>query len=287
MAKTNTQASRPTAVQQRLEDLIRENRVTIAVVFPAIGAAMLVASAEGLLGPLAYNPLLILTGTMVMRSPLIIGLLPQVDRRTVGWLAVLVAYTYAIELVGVRTDWPYGGFEYGIELGPMLAGEIPLALPLFFIPLVLNAVLFTLLVLEDRAATRVTRLVAAIAAVIAIDLVLDPAAVAIGFWAFTPPGPYYGVPVSNYVGWLISGTVAVVLVDAAFDRQALRERVATCEFLLDDLVSFILLWGGVNLLYGNWVAAGVAGAFCAGLLRTDRYDIAMLWTAMPSIGRRN
>ncbi len=87
------------------------------------------------------------------------------------------------------------------------------------------------------------RVPVAIVAVVAIDLVLDPAAVAIGFWAFVPPGVYYGVPVSNYVGWVISGTVAVVLVDLAFDREAVLERVRDCEFVLDDLVSFVLLWG--------------------------------------------
>ncbi|MFP8952130.1 bisanhydrobacterioruberin hydratase [Natrialbaceae archaeon A-arb3/5] len=270
-------------VQRRLEAIIRENRFTIAVIFPFVGAVTLVASAEGLLPePLAYNPLLILFGTFVMRSPLLVGLLPRIGWWALGCLGVLTAYTYAIEIVGVRTDWPYGAFEYAISLGPMLLGEVPLALPLFFIPLVLNAYLLTLLVLGPRAASPIVRLPVAIAAVVAVDLVLDPAAVAIGFWEFIPPGVYYGVPVSNYVGWIISGTVAVVLVDLAFDRTDLLERVRNCEFILDDLVSFVLLWGTINLLYGNWAAAGVAVLFCLGLFSTDRYDREMVRTALPS-----
>ena len=273
------------AVQRRLETVVRENRFTIAVVFPVVGAVMLVASAAGLLPPpLAYNPLAIFFGTFVMRSPLLVGLLPRIDGRALGCLGVLTAYTYAIELVGVRTDWPYGAFEYAIRLGPMLFGELPLALPLFFVPLVLNAYLLTLLVLEGRSANPLVRLPVAIAAVVAIDLVLDPAAVAIGFWAYAGGGPYYGVPLSNYAGWLVSGTVAVVLVDLAFDRDPLLERVRTCEFLLDDLVSFVLLWGTINVLYGNWLAAGVAGLFCLGLLRTDRYDRDLLRSAIPGVG---
>ncbi|MDF9744192.1 bisanhydrobacterioruberin hydratase [Natrinema salsiterrestre] len=269
-------------VQRCLEALVRENRFTIAVVFPVIGAITLVGSAlEILPEPLAYNPLLILFGTLVMRSPLVVALLPTFDRRAVGFLGILTGYTYAIELVGVRTDWPYGAFEYGIRLGPMLGGEVPLALPLFFVPLVLNAYLLTLLVLRERATRVLPRLLAAIAAVVAVDLVLDPAAVAIGFWAYVPPGGYYGVPASNYWGWLLSGTVAVVLVDLAFDRDAVLERVRTCEFALDDLVSFVLLWGTINVLFGNWLAAGVAGLFCLGLLRTDRYGPEMVIGALP------
>ncbi|ELZ17649.1 bisanhydrobacterioruberin hydratase [Natrinema limicola] len=263
-------------VQRRLEALIRENRFTIAVVFPVIGAVTLVASAEGLLPPLlSYNPLLILFGTLVMRSPLVVALLPELDRRALVPLVVLTAYTYAIELVGIQTGWPYGTFEYGIRLGPMLGGDVPLALPLFFVPLVLNAYLLTLLALGARAGRLIPRAFSAITAVLAIDLVLDPAAVAIGFWSYVPPGGYYGVPASNYWGWLLSGAIAVVLVDLAFDRAAVRERVRTCEFALDDLVSFVLLWGTINALYGQWLAAGVAGLFCLVLLRTERYDLSI------------
>ncbi|AHG00081.1 carotenoid biosynthesis protein [Halostagnicola larsenii XH-48] len=270
------------AVQRRLEALVREHRFTIAVVFPIVGAVTLLASAAGLVpAPFAYNPLFLLFGTAVMRSPLVVGLLPRIDRRALGLLAFLTAYTYAIEMVGVRTDWPYGAFEYSIQLGPMLFGEVPLALPLFFVPLVLNAYLLTLLVLEELADSALVRLPVAILAVVAVDLVLDPGAVAIGFWAYDPAGSYYGVPVSNYLGWLLSGTVAVVLVDIAFDRSALRARVDDCEFVLDDLVSFVLLWGTINVLYGNWLAVGVALLFGGGLLQTDRYDLETLASSLP------
>ncbi len=284
---TSVRETTRTDVERRLEAAIRDNRFTIAVVFPVVGATLLVASAEGLLPePLSYNPLLILFGTLVMRSPLVVGLLPRIGRWAVGCLGVLVAYTYLIEAVGVDTGWPYGAFEYTIQLGPMLFGEIPLALPLFFVPLVLNAYLLTLLVLRGWADNVAARLGTAIATVVAIDLVLDPAAVAIGFWAYLPPGAYYGVPASNYAGWLVSGTVAVVLVDLAFDRTALLERVHSCEFVLDDLVSFVLLWGTINVLYGNWIAAAIAGAFCVGLLGTGRYDREMLRTVVPSVASR-
>lgn len=270
------------AIQARLEDVIRENRFTVAVVFPTVGAVTLVASAEGLLPDvLAYNPLLILFGTLVMRSPLIVGVLPQIDRRALGALGILTVYTYLIEAVGVRTGWPYGAFEYTIQLGPMLFGEVPLALPLFFVPLVANAYLLTLLLLGERADSTPLRFGSALVTVLAVDAILDPAAVAVGFWTFVPPGPYYGVPLSNYLGWALSGAVGVVLVDLAFDRTALLARVHECVFVLDDLVSFVLLWGTINLLYTNWVAAAVAGAFVAGLLQTGRYDRSLLRTALP------
>ncbi|WP_254769165.1 bisanhydrobacterioruberin hydratase [Salinilacihabitans rarus] len=282
-ATTRAGDSRREALQRRLDALIRENRFTIAVVFPLVGAVTLVASAEGLLPPaLSFDPLLILFGTLVMRSPLVVGLLPRIGRRALACLGLLVAYAYAVEFVGVRTGWPYGHFEYGVDLGPMVAGEVPLGLPVFFVPLVLNAYLLTLLTLRGRAASTPLRLGVALAAVLAVDLVLDPGAVALGFWAYEPPGPYYGVPASNYAGWLLSGAVAVVLVDLAFDRAALLDRVRDCEFVLDDLVSFVLLWGGVNALYGNPIPVALAVGFGAALARTDRYDVQFLRTGLPA-----
>ncbi|MDZ5809828.1 bisanhydrobacterioruberin hydratase [Halorubrum sp. AD140] len=254
-----------------LDRTVRENRFTIAVLFPLVGAVALVGSAEGWVPePLAFNPWFVLFGVLVMRSPLVVGVLPAVDRRALGWVGVLIAYTYAIELVGVATGWPYGSFEYTVSLGPMVGG-VPLALPVFFIPLVANAYLLCLLLLGPRASNGWVRLLAVIAAVVAMDVVLDPGAVALGFWSFGG-GAFYGVPLSNYAGWVVSATVAVVTLDRAFAGTTLRDRLRDCEFMLDDMVSFVILWGGINLWYGNLLSVAVAAAFGVGLLRADRFD---------------
>jgi putative membrane protein len=260
-------------VEAELDDLVRENRFTIAVVFPLMGAVLLVASRETLLPPgLNFNPYLIIFGTLVMRLPLVAGLAPLVDRRAAAGLLLLTAYSYGIEYVGVLTGFPYGNFEYGVELGPMLLDTVPLGLPVFFFPLVVNAYLLCLLLLGPRTESALVRLPAVIAVVLLMDLVLDPGAVALTFWTYDPSGTYYGVPWSNYAGWVLSATVAVVTLDAAFERSGLRERLRECEFMLDDLVSFVVLWGLINAYFGNWIPVVLAGLLGAGLLATDRFD---------------
>lgn len=257
----------------RLEQIIDRNRVTIAGVVPVVGAVILIASAEGLLPEyLAYNAALLLAGTLVMRSPVLVGAAPLVDLRALALLAVLIAYTYGIELVGVATGIPYGAFEYGIDLGPMVQG-VPLGLPLFYLPLVLNAYLLTVLAFDRLSERRSIRILIAISVVIAIDLVLDPAAVAIGFWAFDAGGTYYGVPLSNYLGWLLSATISVILLDLAVDIDVLRHRADTCPFILDDFVSFVLLWGTINLVYLQLIPVLIAGGLLFGLLATGRYEV--------------
>ena len=258
------------------ERLVRENRFTVAVVFPLVGGALLVASAEGWLPPaLAFNPLLVLVGVTVMRSPLLAAIAPVVDRRAGAGLLALTAYAYAVEYVGVTTGIPYGEFAYGVALGPTVGG-VPVGLPVFFIPLVLNAYLLVLLLLGRTADRPGVRLTSVAAAVVAVDLVLDPGAVSLGFWYYLDGGAFYGVPLSNFAGWAVSAAVSVAVVDLTFDREALLARVDDAEFALDDLVSFVVLWGGVNCWFGNWAAVGVAAAFGLGLVRTDRFDARLL-----------
>ncbi|MFB6074637.1 MAG: bisanhydrobacterioruberin hydratase [Haloarculaceae archaeon] len=273
--------------QARLDGFVHDNRFTVAVVFPLVGAVGLVASEAGWLpAPLAFSPTLLLFGTAVMRLPLAAGLAPLVDRRAVLALTALVAYAYVIETAGVLTGFPYGSFEYGVALGPMLGGVVPAALPVFFVPLVANSYLLCLLLLGDRADSAAVRLPAVVAAVVAVDLVLDPAAVGLGFWGYGG-GPYYGVPLSNYAGWVLSAVVSAVLLDRAFDRTAVVQRVRDCEFALDDLVSFVLLWGAINAWFGNWLAVGVAGLFFAGILRIGRFDFALQDVIPPWLAGRD
>lgn len=252
--------------------LIRRNRVTVAVVFPVVGAALLLASAEGWLPPpLAFHPALVLFGTLVMRSPLLAGVAPLFDRRATAGVLALAAYAYLIEYVGVSTGVPYGEFRYGVELGPTVVG-VPVGLPVFFVPLAMNAYLLCLLLLGRRAERTGLRLAAVAATVVGLDGVLDPGAVALGFWVYPDGGAFYGVPASNYAGWVLSAAVAVVVLDAAFDRRELRARLDRCEFMLDDMVSFVLLWGVVNARFGNWLPVAGAALLGVGLLRTDRFD---------------
>ena len=259
----------------RLDALVLENRFTIAVVFPVTGAVLLTASAfepAWLPEVLVFHPLLILLGTLVMRLPLVAGLAPLVDRRAAVALGLLTVYAYGIEFVGILTGWPYGAFTYGVSLGPMLAGEVPLGLPIFFVPLVVNSYLLCTLLLGDRAASAWLRVPVVIGTVLAVDLVLDPGAVALGFWDYGG-GVYYGVPRSNYEGWVLSATVAVLALDRAFDWSDLRKRLRSCPFMLDDMVSFVVLWGAINAVFGNWLPVAIAGLFGTGLLVTDRFDV--------------
>lgn len=139
-----------------------------------------------------------------------------------------------------------------------MLGEVPLALPLLFLPIAANAYLLAGFALGFGRPRRLARIGLGVAILVGLDLLLDPAAVALGFWSYAAGGAYYGVPLTNVLGWVLSASVVIIGLDATLDRARLAERRSTCPFMLDDLVSFALLWGVVAAMYGLIVPPALA-----------------------------
>lgn len=258
-------------IENNIDRLVSENRFTIAALFPLFGCLMMILSSDwsGMPRILSFNPILILFGVFIMRLPLVSGLLPLINKKSALLIATLTAYTYIIEIIGVSTGLPYGEFEYGVSLGPMLF-DVPLALPLFFIPLVFNSYLLSTL-LFDFTDRRILRVPTVVLMVILIDMILDPAAVSLGLWSYSQ-GIYYGVPIQNYIGWILSATIATVLIDVSFEFSKLKSRVQDCEYFLDDMVSFSLMWGLINLYYLSVVPAFISLLFILSLIKTEKFN---------------
>ena len=60
----------------------------------------------------------------------------------------------------------------------------------------------------------------------AVDLVLDPAAVNLGFWQWREPGFFYGVPIVNFMGWLLSCFVGALILHFLWGKKEVPESVA-------------------------------------------------------------
>ena len=120
----------------------------------------------------------------------------------VSALLFLVAFGFGvgIEWLGANTGLPFGSYEYTAP-GPALLG-VPLLVPLGWWAFAMVAI---------AVAPRGRVLAVAPLALVAWDLGLDPLMVDQGFWAFAADAAYYGVPVSNFVGWWLAGVLLVAL----------------------------------------------------------------------------
>lgn len=243
-----------------LDDFVNDHRFDLAVVFPLVGFLAFVLSFEGVLPDfLSYNPFLILFGVFFMRLPLLVGAGKLIDWLLGIGLMIMVFYTYLIEFVGVSFDWPYGAFNYGVSLGPMINDLVPLALPLFFIPLVFNSYIYMSLVFREYFYEKFyVRFFSSVIFLIFIDLILDPGAVSLNFWSYSQSF-YYGVPLSNYLGWVLSASMCYLILEFTFNLDKLKERTQEINFILDDLVSFAIFWGLINFYFGNTVPVIFSG----------------------------
>jgi uncharacterized membrane protein len=162
--------------------------------------------------------------TVVLGWLLSVGhaLLSRGLRVAVALVAVATGGGFAIEAIGVATGVPFGSYDYSGELGPKLAG-VPLIIPLAWTwmawPAWLAAVRLTgggATAADGSRSTAgggptvgrwVGRIALATVGLAAWDLFLDPQMVAEGYWVWrdaTPALPgLAGIPVSNYLGWLL------------------------------------------------------------------------------------
>jgi putative membrane protein len=164
-------------------------------------------------------------------------------------LLALSILAYAIESIGVATGFPYGSFSYGDALGPRLAGLVPYLLPLSYTPLVVGAV-----AAAWGSRPPLLHVIYATLLLAWMDAVLDPGAASLGFWVWPQGGVYYGVPLSNYAGWLFSGALATALL-LATGKWAETPRPA----LLDSATIATSFWTGVAVFTGM-VAPALLGA---------------------------
>ena len=165
--------------------------------------------------------------------------------RGVRWTAAYVLVTTGTgllaEAVGTATGFPFGAYDYADSLGAEVLGVpvvVPMAWAMFAYP--------CLLVGQRLVRTPVGAAAVGGVALATWDLFLDPQMVDAGHWRFTdvqadlPGAP--GIPVSNYLGWLV---VAVLMVGLL---QLLGRRPAD-----DRLPAALFLWTYVSSVLANAV----------------------------------
>jgi putative membrane protein len=132
---------------------------------------------------------------------------------SLGWkkalMLVLILSIYAIfiESFAIITGFPYSNFQYTDLIGFKLFGLTPYTLPFAYVPLFIGC--FYLSSLQFTNKWKI--IIFSTFLVLMADLVLDPAAVALKFWIFDTSGVFYGVPLMNFAGWLLSGFLASLI----------------------------------------------------------------------------
>ncbi len=203
---------------------------------------------------------------LVFAAPSFIALVKWLGNRGVFALVSLGVYAVAIESFAVVTGFPYGHFAYGEKIGGKIFDLVPWTVCFAWTPVLLGAFCLARRLVRDRIGhnfwTRLplkTVLATALIAT-AFDLVLDPGAVSQGFWTYRDGGIFYGVPLSNFVGWILSGAVGALILHHFAQWHA---RDLPPRGLLGSAWLLTLFWTSVCAFSSLWIATAIGVALLA------------------------
>ena len=140
-------------------------------------------------------------------------------------LVFVCAFTISLtaELTGTGTGYPFGPYSYTTQLGYLIGGRVPFNIPTswFFMLYASLAICGRFLRADDTSFGRWRWAVVGAFVLTAWDVSMDPAMVSTTHWLWHLPAPgtgstlhrlfladlFYGMPVTNWLGWLLTGCV--------------------------------------------------------------------------------
>ncbi len=166
------------------------------------------------------------------------------------------------ELAGTSTGLPFGSYSYSGLLGWKWMGLVPALIPLSWFLMALPAYVIARRRFPEALPQRV---LLGAALLTAWDLALDPAMSGLtSYWGWAEAGPYYGMPLINLGGWMLTGVVLMALIHMTskarwLDRLSIRWMAAY-------YATTILMPLGMLAAAGMFGAVVVSLAAAGGLL---------------------
>ena len=127
------------------------------------------------------------------------------------FLGLCLLLTFSIENLGIATGFPFGHYHFEVAANLPYIGAVPLIVgPLYFAMGYFSWVIAGILLGEadlrlDRAFYLLALPVVAAFVMVQWDVVMDPPNATLGHaWVWRDGGGYFGVPLSNFLGWYLT-----------------------------------------------------------------------------------
>ncbi len=197
-------------------------------------------------------------GAMILHSHFAFG-----ARFSLSFFFLTFIYALVVEIIGSKSSWPFGTYHYDRSLGFAIAG-VPLVVPFAWI-----MATYPLLIAARRIGRAWVFLYGGFA-LMAWDLFLDPQMVQAHrwIWSFTGSSTPFEreIPLSNSVGWLLTGMGLMALLHWALPKD---RRKHGASLAIPNIFLGWLLFSGVigNLLFFHRPGVAlIGGVFFGGIL---------------------
>lgn len=179
------------------------------------------------------------------------------------------------ELAGTATGFPFGAYGYSDQLGHRILGLVPFNIPTswFYMLVASLAICSRLMKAQDDSRTRWWWAFVASFVLTAWDVAMDPAMVRTHHWLwqvgdlsnatvlsrFFGAPVFYGMPLTNWLGWILTGTLVVRAMLAVVPPSKWAAAVSPSRFPLALYAINGILPVTICLVWGM-VPAGILGA---------------------------
>ena len=147
-------------------------------------------------------------------------------RRTLVFFAITAAVSWGYEHVGVETGLIYGNYHYTDYLGQKI-GHVPIIIPLAWFMMIYPSYIIANLIFSKKPFMQKTTIskilllsLLSAAVMTAWDTVIDPylSGPTVEAWIWEDGGPYFGIPIHNYLGWMIT-TFTIYVIYRIFENK--------------------------------------------------------------------
>jgi putative membrane protein len=188
--------------------------------------------------------------------------------KSVSILLILSLYAFIIETFAIITGFPYSSFHYTDQIGFKIAGYTPYTLPFAYVPIFLGSIYLASIISRNiYSYFLITTFI-----VLLVDIMLDPAAVALKFWIYHSPGIFYNVPLMNFLGWILTGFLAALITYPLLSKELFQSKPSA---LVSSLFLILSFWMSV-CFYLGLILPGLIGLFLwLFILWITRMDVAI------------
>ncbi|MFW6362682.1 MAG: carotenoid biosynthesis protein [Spirochaeta sp.] len=210
-----------------------------------------------------------ITVTVLLQVGLVISILHKAwgtGRTAAAWLAVS-GIGWASEVIGSRSGFPYGAYHYTRVLKPQIL-DVPVIVPLAWMMMMPPAWAVGHVAAAGYIGPGASIMFVLLSALAftSWDLYLDPLMVRWGFWKWHRNGAYFGIPLSNYMGWFCTaGVITAIVGPSALPAPPL---------LLVFFITWLLQAVGQMVFWGL-IGPGIAGFIGMGIMA------AAAWKGIP------
>jgi len=160
--------------------------------------------------------------------------------------AICLVIGNIFENLGIRTGFPFGSYYFTSVMGAKLLG-VPLLMGPAYLAIGYTSWLLSHLILNSADEVRPRRVLAtpllAAGIMMVWDLSAEPIWSTIGhFWIWRRGGPYFGVPISNFLGWFLTNYIIFQLFSLYLSRRRSVCRVPDVYWFL-GVISYLVVIG--------------------------------------------